>query len=199
MPLSINSTPDDYKQQLINLSPKGLAWPTEDGSNWIKLLDAIAQEFARVDARCSDLINEALPDTTTELLPNWEQIAGLPDECSELGDSYSIRRLNLIAKLASRGGQSPSYYISVALALGYEITVTEFDQFRADINSAGDPVNGEAWEYTWRVNAPLNSIVYFRASLSAAGEPLAEWGNDRLECVINKLKPAHTIVLFSYE
>ncbi len=198
MPASINSTAEDYVEQLKKLTPEGLAWPVEDDSNWIKLITAIAQEMARVDAMCATLVDESFPDTTTQLLPNWERVAGLPDECTELGETYEVRRKNLIAKLVARGGATPQYFIDVAAALGYEITITEFDPFRVNINAVGDALNGVNWQFVWQVNSALNTIIWFRAGLSAAGEALAVWGNDRLECVINRLKPAHTTVIFSY-
>src|SRR5690242_18914881 len=98
MPINIGSSANDYKKQLKKLTPQGKCWPTEDTSTFVKLLDAISQEFSRVDARASELLDESFPDTTSELLTNWERIAGLPDECSELGESYEIRRKNLISK-----------------------------------------------------------------------------------------------------
>jgi uncharacterized protein YmfQ (DUF2313 family) len=195
----INSSAESYRQQLQKLLPQGIAWPTEPDSTFVKLLDAMSQEFARVDAMCATLIDEVFPDTTSQLLTNHERVLGLPDDCSEIGESTTIRRLNVLAKLAARGGQSPQYFIDVAAALGYTITITEFNAFRAGISVAGDPVYSDAWEYAWQVNAPETSIVYFKAGISVAGDPLAEWGNDRLECAITKLKPAHTHVIFAYE
>jgi hypothetical protein len=34
--------------------------------------------------------------------------------------------------------------------------------------------------------------------LSAVGEALRTWGNDLLECKMNQIKPAHTILIFGY-
>lgn len=189
---------EKYKQQLIKLSPTGKAWPTEDSSTWVKLLEAIAQEFARVDVRAYQLLNEAFPDTTNEMLPDWERVAGLPDPCSGLGASITIRRRDLIAKITSQGVTTPQNFIDFAESLGYEITITEFDQFRVDENAVGDPLCGEDWEYTFQVNSALNTITYFHVGNDTAGTALAEWGNERLECVITARKPSHTIVLFAY-
>lgn len=197
--MGINSTASDYRQLLYKLLPKGIAWNNDPGSNLYALIDAMAQEFSRADAMCETLIEEAFPNTTNQLLPEWERTVGLPDKCSEIGESTTIRRLNVLAKLAARGGQSPQYFIDVAAALGYQITITEFNVFRADISSAGDPVYDVDWEYAWQVNAPETTIFYFEAGVSVAGDPLADWGNDRLECVITDLKPAHTHVIFAYE
>lgn len=195
---NIGSDSAAYQQQLIKLTPPGQAFPTETDSLWVKLLGVFADTMARVDANAVLLINEAFPDTTTQLLPNWERVVGLPDDCSVLGDSYEIRRANLISKLRATGGQSPSYFIDVAAALGYTITITEFKPFRVGIDTVGEGLRGADWWFAFQVNSALNTIIWFRVSLSASGEALAVWGNTRLECVINKLKPAHTVALFSY-
>jgi Uncharacterized protein conserved in bacteria len=196
--MTIGATDEDFLQQLIRLTPPGSAFTTESTSNWVKLLSAIAQTCERVDANAVLLLDEAFPDTTTLLLPNWERVAGLPDECSELGDTYEVRRLKLIQKLTSRGGQAKDYFIEVAAALGYTVTITEFRPFRIGISRIGDPLCNEDWWFVWQVNSALNTIIWFRASKSGAGEPLASWGNVRLECIMNKYKPAHTIVQFAY-
>ena len=41
-------------------------------------------------------------------------------------------------------------------------------------------------------------VVYFRTHLSNAGEALRYWGNKLLECVMQSLKPAHTILHIAY-
>lgn len=195
---TIGSTPDEYREQLKQLTPQGLAIPTDNSSRWVKFLDALAQECARVDAMAVLLIKESFPDTTELLLPNWERVAGLPDECSQLGDTIQIRRQALLAKVAARGGSTKQYFIDIALKFGFVITITEFDQFRVNINAVGDPLCGEDWEFTFLVNAPEETITYFRAGIGASGEHLRVWGNERLECLINRLKPAQTLALFAY-
>ena len=196
--MTIGSSADDYLQQEINLTPPGSAFPTEDSSTWVALLTAFAQEWARIDANTVLLLNESLPDTTIQLLPNWERVMGLPDDCSTLGDTIEIRRLNLLSKMSSIGGQSSAYLVSVAAKLGYTITITEFHPFQVSRSKVGDAICNKDWWFAFRVNAPLNTVIYFRDSISSAGDPLATWGNTRLECVINKLKPAHTVAIFAY-
>jgi uncharacterized protein YmfQ (DUF2313 family) len=74
-------TADDYRALCQNLLPSGPAWSREPDAFTTRLLDAWAQELARIDARVDALIEEADPRTTTELLPDWERNYGLPDEC----------------------------------------------------------------------------------------------------------------------
>jgi|GEM_PF-2742733 len=74
-------TADDYLALCQNLLPSGPAWPRESDAFVTRLLDAWAQELARIDARVDALIEEADPRTTSELLDDWEREYGLPDEC----------------------------------------------------------------------------------------------------------------------
>lgn len=192
-------TADQYREQLKALLPPGRAFPRERGSTLDNLLDAMAQELARLDARADRLTTEAVPSTTAELLTDWERVAGLPDSCSGLlSDTLQGRRADLVSKLISRGGQSPAYFIELAAALGYEVTIEEFRPFRAGWSRAGDALTNGDWVYTWRVRAPEVTVTHFRAGQSAAGEPLVRWGNEALECRIRQNAPAHTNIIFAY-
>lgn len=187
----------EYVAMLQNLLPRGLAWPREGASKMRAFLESLAVEFSRVDTRVEDMLREAYPLTASELLTDWERVTGLPEACEGLAETTQRRREAVDRKLSSLGGQSPGYYIGGAARLGYEITITEFSPFVAG-DDAGDPVYGDDWAYAWQVNAPEESVSYFAAGEGSAGDPLASWGNQLLECVISRLKPAHTIVIFAY-
>jgi len=192
-------TAADYLEQLKSLLPPGQAFPREAGTTLHDLLDGMSIELARVDLRGETLPAEANPATTNELLSDWERVAGLPDKCSGvLEETIQGRKNALIAKLTSTGGQSPAYFIDLAAALGYTVTIEEFRPFRAGRSRAGDALTNGPWAFTWLIRAPETTAITFRAGASAAGERLRTWGNDTLECKINQLKPAHTIALFAY-
>ncbi len=190
---------DQYREQLKALLPPGRAFPRERGNTLDSLTDAMAQELARIDVRADRLTFEAVPSSTSEMLADWERVAGLPDSCSGLlSDTQQGRRNDLVSKLVSRGGQSIAYFKSIALALGFEIEIDEFRPFRAGHAVAGDPLTNGQWVFVWRVRAPEVTVTSFRAGSGAAGEPLATWGNAGLECRILRYKPAHTRVIFAY-
>lgn len=192
-------TAADYREQLKALLPPGQAFPRDPGTNLHDLLDGMAIELARVDGRAIGLLSEALPSDTSEMLSDWERVAGLPDKCSgTLEDTVQGRRAILLAKLASTGGQSAQYFIDIAAALGYTITIEQFRPFRAGRSVAGDSLTNGDWIYAWRVRSPETAVITFKAGRSVAGEPLRSWGNDTLECKFNQLKPAHTFALFAY-
>lgn len=187
---------DDYRRQLASLLPRGLPWPRSADSVLQRLLAGWADELARVDLRGDALVAEADPRTTLELLEDWERAYGLPDACTELGESWSARRARLVAKIVATGGQSPAYYIAVAAELGYTVTIEEFRPWTVD-SAVDAPISGTDWAYAWLVRAPAETVTWWTCD-SGCDEPLASWGNTLLECVISRLKPAHTIVLFAY-
>lgn len=187
---------EDYLQQLQALLPQGPAWSREQDTVLTKLLTAFAEEFARVDLRIDNLLNEADPRTTNELLTDWERVAGLPDLCTGIPATIALRRELLVSKLTNVGGQSRQFFIDLAAKLGYTITITEFKRFRVT-SRVNDPLNDADWVHTWRVNSAQNTVRKFTAT-SRVNEPLASWGNLALECVISRLKPAHTHVQFAY-
>jgi len=191
-------TAEDYAQVLADLLPRGWAWPRDPESVLMRVFAGLAVEYSRVHNRDCDLLREAYPGTASEALADWERITGLPDPCLPAPSSLQGRRRAVLFKLAARGGSSREYFIWLARILGFEITITEFEPFRAGRNRAGDRAHGSDWVYAWRVNAPEVTVFPFRAGQSTAGERLREWGNAVLECVLNRYKPAHTILQFGY-
>lgn len=188
-----------YRGQLQALLPSGAAWTRDPDASLTKLLAAWADSLARVDQRADALIEEADPRTTLELLPDWERVAGLPDPCCGLGTSLQSRRNQLVARLTDNGGQRPIDYINLAAALGYTITVTaSFSVFRCGVGMCGYPINGVPWAHAWAVNAPLNTVIQFRAGTSVSGDPLSTFGNVVLECVIRRRNRATKTVIFRY-
>jgi uncharacterized protein YmfQ (DUF2313 family) len=194
-------TADDYAQVLADLLPRGWAWSRELTSVLMLVLEGLAAEFARITARDCDLLAESYPGTALETLTDWERICGLPDPCTGTLGSIQERRAAILAKLAMRGGQSRQYYIDVAAALGFVITITEYQPFRVGKGRAGDYLAGEDWLFYWRVTSweQNQKIYFFRAGQSATSERLRHWGNSLLECVITAIAPAHTIVRFAYQ
>lgn len=190
-------TAENYLQQLQSLLLRGKAWTREAGTNMTSLLAGIAEEFARTDARVDQLLNEADPRSTNEMLADWERVADLPDPCAnELGNTVDLRRTLLTFKLTNIGGQNKQFYVELAARLGYTVTITEFKKHTVG-QRVNDPLNGIAWVFTWRINAAINTVRKANVG-SRVNEPLAIWGNEILECNISRLKPAHTHVQFAY-
>ena len=158
-------------------------------------IDGTALDAAMASA--NRFASEAFPDTTVELLAEWERAYGLPDVCvSAIPTTIGGRQAVLFAKVMAHGGLSKAYFIALALALGYVITITGFLP-----HSVEDDVEASLWDETWRfawqVNAP--AVTVHDISVEDDVEtPIRWWGNDLLECVMRRLGPAHMQVLFAY-
>lgn len=191
-------TRDEYRDALGALLPTGDAWPRSINSTVFKLLAGLAAELQRVDAAAWRLIDEADPSTTLELLADWERVTGLPDPCVTAVQTVAERRQALAGRLAGQRGQSRQFFIDLAARLGYTVTITEFTSAAA-ATAAGVLFTGDEWAHIWRVNVPVSTgITDFKAGSGTAGEPLRAFGNEVIECQFNRLKPAHTRVLFAY-
>lgn len=197
MALSAN----DYLLALQGLLPQGPAWPRADDAPLTELLNGLAQELARIDQRCDDLLEQSDPRTTYEMLADWEGMAGLPDACWALLGSNPVaaRRAALVMRLTGQGGQSAAYFISIANMLGYaDASVTEFMPMTCQ-SVCTAPLNtaSAGWPYLWQINLPETRVTVMDCT-GACTDSLRDWGDDVLECVIRKNRPAHTTVRFSY-
>ncbi|MFB5641818.1 YmfQ family protein [Kluyvera ascorbata] len=196
--MSLYST-EDYASALQALMPPGRAWPRSATSVQVAVRRALARSYQRSDADAQRLLVGAFPSTATIMLSEWEGTLGLPDDCA-IGESGGVsdRQRAVVAKLISTGGLNRDYYIRVAAALGYTITITQFRPAMSGMSVCGDALNGDEWPFTWRINAPQTTIKYSLAGASYCGDPLASWGNKQLECSINKIAPSHLNIIFNY-
>jgi uncharacterized protein YmfQ (DUF2313 family) len=192
-------TPDDFTAGAQRSLPRGAAWPRDPDALLTSLTAALAARHADVHRRAVQLLAvEADPRSTVEMLPDWEHAYGLPDPCTPLNATLQQRRAALVAKIVSIGGQSRAYFIQVAAALGYAITIEEFKPSIVGVTHCGDLLRDKGWRFLWRVHAPAVKSWRAKAGASTAGEFLGAHGTGPLECVLNRLKPAHTVLEFAY-
>lgn len=196
--LALNLTAADFLAALQALMPRGRVWPRDSDAIQTKTLAGCAPTYARLTTRANELLVDGFPATAYELLPDWESALGLPDPCAGAAPTVPQRQAQVVARFANSGGQSIEYFVEFAEQLGYTIEIEQFTQARAGLLKAGEPVNGYAWNFAWKVIAPANTIVRAVAGGMAAGDPLVAWGNEVLECEFRSVAPAHTTLLFAY-
>jgi uncharacterized protein YmfQ (DUF2313 family) len=182
---------DDYYLALLHLLPPGKAFPRNDAGVMRDTLKAMAEAFALVDLRIDNLIDEADPRTTLELLADWERVCAL-DEL----ETVALRQLAVADKITDIGGQSRAFFIAVALKFGFVITITEFRPYTC-ISTVDQGIYEDDCRFVWQVNAPATTVTEATCQ-SPCTEPLRVWGNEILEALINYRKPAHTTAIFAY-
>lgn len=211
-----------YKKLFKKLFPWGFAWEAVKEDE-LGLLQGMADEFCRVEARGADLLEEFDPGTALELLEDWEELLGIPDECTELALDLTQRRIQARQKLAAVGGLNAAYYEGVAEQLGFDAIVTDILDFRVGRSRVGErlsnPYNSErdqfrvgsplygrvgmhlkrfGWRYVFEVNVEATDVSEFRVGTNRVGDPLRLFENPLLECTIQRLKPAHTFAFFTF-
>jgi len=189
-----------YQDALLSLLPQGLPWPRETATVLGQWLGSWADTLARVDTRAADLLDECDPRTTVQRLADWERAYGLPDPClGALGDD-ALRRAALLVRVTGQGGQSPAYYLALAAALGFSASITEFDVIHDVTQPVTAALTGTAWAYRWTLHLDVTVPVQHWRVDGRVDTALGSWvGNAALECLLRRLKPAHTLLVISYQ
>jgi uncharacterized protein YmfQ (DUF2313 family) len=216
--IHVRRSGEDYGTAFLTLLPRGQAWPKYPGSTLELTCRGLAEYWGYVDTRAADLLeNESDPRKTLELLPDWERNWGLPDPCMlNPPTSIGARRLALVAKMTMLGGQSRQFFLDVSNAYGYgNITITEYAPYMPGVSRVGDQSGiynpGDPDHYRWQlgpaemrfywtIHVGSLSLEYFRCNSSVCGvNRLLEIGTAAdLECILDKLKPAHTEIVYDY-
>jgi len=166
----------DFLRVLQGLLPRGVIWSREPARRLTRLLTGLADELTLVHNRAGALIDQADPQTTTELLAEWERVCGLPDGPFIVPEGD--RRGAVLARLAARGGQSESYFESLATLMGAT---------HVDVLDGPCPL-------VWTVSLPDN-VTRIRAG-SQIGVPLVTFDDlaKRICWSFEKYKPANTLI-----
>lgn len=201
-------TVEQIRDILLHSLPTGLAWPRSEDSEWALLFEALASEFADIDALSELLIFELSPATATALFDEWERELGLPDACVTAVQTVEERRAAMIERFVFIGRQDAQLFIDVAARLGFTITITEFTPTSpgpagnlAVVKPTGETFHvspdGDEWNYVWRVNAPPTTISP-RTYISSYGGDYTAYGNAELECALRHYAHDHRVLVFSY-
>ena len=172
----------DYKDFLASLFPRGAAWNLLTDFTIKKMSDSFAPELERVDNRGLDLLSEVNPNTTSELLTDYERLLGLPERGQSLGSTTEIRRSDVLQKLTNAGGQTPAYFVLLCSKLGVTVTIIEYFTPKCGIARCGDRLTTGDWKFAFKLVTPEGLSV----------EDLL-----RLRLAVNRYKPAHTIAIFT--
>ncbi len=185
-----------YRQMIARLLPRGPIWEVDSQPGLKGIVDGSAAEATRIHNRMVDLLAEADPRTTSELLAKWIVEYGLPGPCNELPTAEGEQRAMLLLKVAATGGVCRRYFKRLAyIAMGATdfapvlpwVTIEERPYgrpFRVDESRVGDPLNGQEVMFYW--------VMHLPATLPAGYGTV-------IECLVGHLKPAHHIVEFEYD
>ena len=187
-----------YREQLHALLPPGRAWPAEPGTALNSLVEAFAAGMWELDLSGSNLLDDIRPNTTVDLISDWERAVGLPDTCTVIGGSLAVRRASVLEKLVAKSSPSASEFQRIGMLYGTDIVVEEHDQTRANLIS-GLNTNGGRWRFVWWISIPTSADVTRLDTVSDVQTPFKSVGrNSELECRLRRAAPAHTHLVIGY-
>lgn len=146
------------------------------------------------------LLEEMLPNRAYILLADWERVVGIVPGADE---PLQARRDRVVKKLRELGDVKKPYYQALAESLGYSIYIQEYIPTMCGWVCAGDELitnDDPAILFVWNAHIFNQSVYWFHAGQSCAGERLAWWRPaEELETTLEDLRPAHVTFIFSYE
>ncbi|WP_299533456.1 putative phage tail protein [uncultured Herbaspirillum sp.] len=145
------------------------------------------------------LLRELDPRAASILLPEWETTYGLPDSCYAADDTLVDRRLRLASKVAAIGGISAPYFLDLAVKLGYtDVSIQRFLPTTCEA-SCEDQLLDSSWLFAWQVTIPGQQTIHRVLSAeSSCDEPLDAYKQGPLECLLLRLSPPESVLLFNY-
>ncbi len=186
---TIFNTPDldGTAREFARNLPSGRAWnnKTSIDSNLYKLIKSCAAAFNTIQTSINELATEMDINLTDDLLPDWEESVGIPDDCVFLLTTLADRRTAVIRRLRKAPVVTKAEFETLGNELtGSTVTVTagiDFipaeDRFTMVVEVTG---SGSIFAF------PLT----FPAAFSSAGEAT-------IECVFKKVAPAYVDIVFA--
>lgn len=194
-------TAAQYAEQLQALLPVGPAWDPDLVPELRQVLDGLSPELARIDSRAFDLLNEMDAANVSELVPDWEKVMNLPDPCLGLNPSFEDRRLSVRQRLVAVGGQTPAFYVQIAISQGYpDASVTEYRAPRMGRSRFGREHFG-TWnvQFMWTLNTGSRKRFGRRFGASYWGERFGVNPGSAIDCLIHRAAPAHTVEHINFD
>ena len=182
---------------LASYLPSGKVFAAKNisGTNVRNILLGLAKELVRTSKLIALFRRDTVPDATLNYIEEWESALGIPDTCFFANGDDAERRLHIIVKLANYGVQTSQDFIDLAALFGVSIECESgslhgiHGALPPKVYSGGDvearntivirPTEaiGESFPYTFPITFGTSTLA-------------------TLECLFQKLKPAHVNLVF---
>lgn len=183
----------------------GQGYQVECRNVFVRDITLEGQHLDNAQSNSEDLLevmflSSKTPEELETFVSDWERVF---DIIPGADDTAETRKNRVLTELRKVGGLSKPYFVALAAAMGYDVTITdnieEFRPFMTGWARAADRLYAHEVIWIWKVHATSRPMFYFEAGMAEAGDYLLTWDSEtKLENLFNELKPAHTYVLFDY-
>lgn len=180
-------TAADYLGAMQALMPRGRVWPRDPDAVQTKVLAGLTKHYEVQNERSAQLLVDAFPATTLELLPEWEASLGLPSSAAGPAPSIAARQALVLARFVGAGGISTADFTGYALLLGFEITIAGHAPFRCGQSRCGGQLGDVERMFAWTVTAR-----------ALASMPFGAYGQAVFESEFLRLAPPYAVLNFIF-
>jgi len=179
----------DYLAALQALMPRGRVWSRDPAAVQTKVLAGLTKSYETHNARANNLLIDAFPKTTVELLPEWEASLGLPSLAAGPAPSVLARQTLVVARFVGAGGQSIPCFTNYSALLGFAVTFTRHAPFRCGQSRCGQPVGALEQMY---------ALTALTSADAATSTPFGAYGPAVLQAELQRITPPYSMVNYLF-
>lgn len=186
----------DWSSAIMMQMPRGDIWSRDQTGPLYKYAAGYAPRLQRAEQSADQLLSEMRPETTQQLLAEWETYLGLP-ECSLADQEVDTRRNAVVEKYHRKGGLQSWAIEELAALLGFTIEVQEIFPHHC-LRGCTYPLYEAKYRHVTRVIVKGIPNA-FATCLDNCLTPLANSSATALICALEKLKLAGKYYEYVYE
>lgn len=196
MTLFKEHTRDEIADSIADYLPNGVLFLAKKigGTKLRSLLLGLARQLMISENKLALTWEELNPETTTELIEEWESALGIPDQCFNTMGSLANRRRNVVIKLNS-SIQTEQDFIDLAALFGFTIQISR------GAATSTFPITfpwvlfstDKDIKFTMIVDFNIDPLNVFPFTFPFVFE---EDGLEEIKCLFGKLKPANVNIIY---
>lgn len=176
--------------------PRGMLWQRDNSLNLYKYAAGYAPRLELAEISADGLMLEMRPESTFQLLDEWETYLGLP-ECDVGKQTIDARRDAVTEKYYRKGGLQAWNIEKLAADLGFDVDVQELFPHHC-LRGCDYPLYEEKYRHILRIYVKGITQAY-ATCLDDCLTPLVSETAAVLECTLSKFKMAGKYYEFYYE
>ena len=193
------NTADESHRLLASHLPQGKLWEAafDVDSNMGKLVRGLSAEFIRLQILCQTLAVEMNIDTADQLITEWEQSVGIPNDCFSTNGTLEERRLQVKGLFSNFAGvQTAGDFVRVAALFGITVTIEAGSLF------GGFPLVFPTMFFDSSRSMGHTIVVNIAEVASSIGFPMpfpipfSSGSQQLLTCLYEALAPANVNIIF---
>lgn len=185
-----------WTSSILAQMPRGIIWQRATSLDLYKYAQGYAPRLERAEASADNLLFEMRPESTLQLLPEWEEYLGLPECVAEPVTNLEYRRYAVVEKYHRKGGLQAWNIQKLATDLGFTVEVDETFPHHC-MRSCTYPLWEQKYRYILRVTVYGIPGAYMTC-LDDILTPLLTSDARVLECTLQRYKVGGLFYEFYY-